>query len=251
MKNISIGYLSWKRYKIFDQTLKSHKDKGLFNIILPINRIIFFQEISERDKEIALKYNCKYIGNDKNIGISKGFAELVNECKTEYIIFCENDWFMLEDNLTCENVLTDCIKILENNKADIIKLRSIDNPGNPMFSKPKNIEEWKKQDCSKYPYKLESLNWVENPISYYGDYIKKWSGNYDWFITDERHQKWSNNIFISRTEFLKNKILPIIDKFKNLDKYTGLEKCLIDLEKINFTIAAGKGLFSHIDKILN
>ena len=45
MENITICYLSWKRNEVFDQTLKSHRDNGLFDLILPENRIIFFQEI--------------------------------------------------------------------------------------------------------------------------------------------------------------------------------------------------------------
>ena len=44
MNKISIGYLSWKREKILTQTLESHKTNGLFDLIKPENRFIFFQE---------------------------------------------------------------------------------------------------------------------------------------------------------------------------------------------------------------
>ena len=57
MNEITIGYLSWKRHDILEQTLKSHKENGLFDIIPPENRIIFFQEISQQDRNIAYKYN--------------------------------------------------------------------------------------------------------------------------------------------------------------------------------------------------
>lgn len=40
MDQITIGYLSWKRHDILEQTLQSHKENGLFDIIPPENRII-------------------------------------------------------------------------------------------------------------------------------------------------------------------------------------------------------------------
>jgi hypothetical protein len=90
MESITICYLSWKRNEVFDQTLKSHRDNGLFDLILPENRIVFFQEISQQDKQLADKYNIKWIGNEKNVGILSAFITLLENCKTDYFIFCEN-----------------------------------------------------------------------------------------------------------------------------------------------------------------
>ena len=53
MNRITIGYLSWKRHNILNQTLNSHKLNGLFDIINTNNRNIFFQELSVEDKNIA------------------------------------------------------------------------------------------------------------------------------------------------------------------------------------------------------
>ena len=38
MNNITIGYLSWKRHNVFEQTLSSHMNNGLFDIIKSENR---------------------------------------------------------------------------------------------------------------------------------------------------------------------------------------------------------------------
>ena len=43
MVQITIGYLSWKRNSILEQIFKSHKENGLFGMIHPENRIIFFK----------------------------------------------------------------------------------------------------------------------------------------------------------------------------------------------------------------
>ena len=89
MDNITIGYLSWKRHNIFNQTVVSHSINGLHDIIKRENRYIYFQEITQKDIDIANKYNCKYLGNNNNIGILNAFIELVNNCNTEYFIFSE------------------------------------------------------------------------------------------------------------------------------------------------------------------
>ena len=253
--NITIGYLSWKRPEVFIQTLESHKQNGLFDIIPPENRLIFFQEITDQDKEIAKKYDCNYIGNKNNIGILNAFIELVEACKTPYFIFSENDWNLIEDKDTTKKIIDDCINLLKNNKADIIRLRHRKYPGHPLNSQPKNMDEWVKSDISVFPFKLESLSWLQNPNNSYGDLFEEYDGNYKWYITSLEHQKWSNNIFIGKTDYIKNNIIEFIKKFKTSnDKYSGLEDVLInnlgkDNKLYNMRLAGGEGLFTHKDKL--
>jgi hypothetical protein len=266
MDKITIGYLSWKRHSLFEQTLNSHKVNGLFDIIKPENRLIFFQEISQTDINIAKKYNCKYIGDSSNIGILNGFIKLVENCNTEYFVFSENDWLLIENNeITC-NILEDCINILQTNKCDIIRLRHSKNPGMPLHSRPSNVDDWIKQNISGFPYKLESLSWIDEPNKIYNNIFTEFNGNYKWYITNLNHQKWSNNIFISNTSYLKNVILPLINNFiNNNDKYLGLEEILVnynsylgknnELDNIikiysKTRLAGGNGLFTHKDNLL-
>ncbi len=265
-KDITIGYLSWERHDILEQTLKSHQDNGLYNIIPPENRIIFFQEISQQDKNIANKYNLNTFGNKENIGILNAFIELVKNCKTKYFIFCENDWLLIENKDVCSKVIQDCIRILNTNGKNIIKLRNIKNPGSPLYSCPQNVNIWLNENYHGCPYKLESLSWLDNPNDYYkSGVLDEIQYNYKWYSTTLIHQRWSNNIFIANTEFLRNTITPMLINFKNTDKYLGLEDILINYnnkfgkntqldEYINeykkLKILAGIGLFTHQDKII-
>ena len=82
MDDITIGYLSWKRHGVFRQTLNSHKTNGLHELIKLCNRIIFFQEITEEDINIANEFDCRYIGDNCNIGILNAFIN----CQTKYFI---------------------------------------------------------------------------------------------------------------------------------------------------------------------
>jgi len=263
MENITIGYLSWKRHDVFNQTLSSHKSNGLFDCILPKNRLIYFQEINEIDIALANKYGCNYIGSKENVGILNAFVALVENCKTDYFIFCENDWLLIEKKNVTFNVLQDCIDLIKNNVANIIKLRHRTIPGNPNHSK--NV--WNKNDCSNFPYKLESLHWLKDDEIrlYYNNIMSEYILQYLWYITDLVHQRWSNNIFIANTHILKNCVLPLLklNANENTNKYLGLEDILINYDKYyetnnevisnyknNIKLAQGKGLFTHCDFIL-
>ena len=257
MDNITIGYLSWKRHNIFKQTLSSHKNNGLFDIIPSHNRLIFFQEINQSDIEIAKQFECNYIGNNENIGILNAFIELVNHCHTEYFIFCENDWYLIENKIITTKILEDAITLLNSSKADIIKLRHRKKYGEPLYSKPNNVEEWLNGNYNNFPYKLESLSWIEDPKIYN---MEEFNGNYKWYITTLDHQRWSNNIFICKTQYIKDIILPLLKININCNKYTGLEDILINynnylgennaIEKYSkLKLAGGEGLFMHKDKI--
>jgi len=266
MNNITIGYLSWKRHDILTQTLQSHKSNGLFDLIKPQNRIIFFQELSKEDIDIANNFECAYIGDSNNIGILDGFIKLVDKSNTEYFIFSENDWYLIENNDVTKKILEDCIELLNKDLCDVIRLRHRKNPGNPLYSQPKNTDDWLQQDVSNFPYKLESLTWVDEPNKVYKNELTEFNGNYKWYITTLNHQKWSNNIFIAKTSYLKNALLPLIKNFSNNNNYyLGLEDILInykkylgkdlDFDKIinnydKIRIGAGDGLFTHKDFIL-
>jgi hypothetical protein len=265
MNSITIGYLSWNRHDILIQTLESHMRNSLFNIIKPENRLIFFQNISEKDINIANKYECKYFGDSNNIGILNGFIKLVEKCETEYFIFSENDWLLIEDNNIVRETLQDCIYMLKNNRTDVIRLRSSKNPGNPLYSRPKNVSDWKENNVLSFHYKLESLAWLEKPNEIYNNMLEECHLNSIWYITTLKNQSWSNNIFIAKTSYLKNIILPLIKVFSNNnDLYLGLEEILInynsylgkntELDNLillynNTKIAGGNGLFMHKDFI--
>jgi hypothetical protein len=265
MNNITIGYLSWKRHQIFTQTLESHRFNGLLDLCKSENRIIFFQEMSNEDINIANKYDCTYSGDTSNIGILSAFIKLVEKCKTEYFIFSENDWLLVENKEITQKILEDCIKLLNDNVCDTVRLRHRKNPGKPLYSRPANTNEWLNQNILGFPYKLESLSWMDEPNEIYDNILTEFNGNYKWYVTTLDHQKWSNNIFITKTSYLKNIILPLIKNVDvNSDKYTGLEDILVSYKNYlgknsNFDtiintysktkIAGGEGLFTHKDFI--
>lgn len=233
MDQITIGYLSWKRHAVLKQTLQSHKDNGLYDLIKPENRIIFFQEITEADKQIANEYGIQCFGDNKNIGILNGFIELVKNCKTKYFIFCENDFILMREGYDIYKTLSDAISIMDTNKLAQVKLSNSKNPG---FLYVKGNNDWLKHDQSGFRYKAESLSWVPNPKDFY-PHIKTSHFNYEWLEFSAQDQYWSNHIYACNITYLEEVIIPLLihnrDNNSQLDlRYQGLEDTLNFTDKI-------------------
>ena len=233
MNQISIGYLTWKKQHILSKTFQSHKQNGLFDIIPPENRTVFIQEYSSKDIELAEKYHINILKDKRNIGILDAFIQLVENCKTKYFIFSENDFILMKDGFEIQKTMNDVITLLDNDKYGVVKLSNSKNPG---FLYVKGCPEWLKGDQSKFHFKAESLSWIPNPKEFYKD-IKTVIYNYEWFIFGKNDQRWSNHIYACNTEFLQKVVVPLLkhsrDNNPKLDRrYQGLEETLIFPEKI-------------------
>lgn len=240
-KTITLGLLSWKSYKTLNNTLESFKKNNLFDIV---NIIIYFQEINNDDIMIANKYNIKYWGSTKNTGIIGGFYELLKKTNTEYFIFCENDFELVHNYNETNNILNDCIELLNKYNVDKINLRDRVNYGEPLYSKP-NIKNPNLINYNiDFPYKIESLFFLDNPEDKFPNIFKIISLNYKWYICNSEHQKWSNNIFISKTLWLKNNLLLLLEKNLCNKEAFLLEELLIKNIN-NYNICGGIGLFCH------
>lgn len=240
LKEITLGILSWRSYKTLNNTLESFKKNGLIDMI---NIIIYFQEISPLDIHFAEKYNIKYYGSELNCGIIGGFYELLKICNTEYFIFCENDFELVHEKLDTENILNDCLSLLNNYNVDKIHLRDRIKYGKPLYSKPVGDANIIKYN-SNYPYKIESLLFLTNPEIQFPDIFTIVDLNYKWYICDSIHQKWSNNIFISKTSWLKNNLLKLLEDNIDNKEFFLMENLLIKNIN-NYVVSGGIGLFMH------
>ena len=244
-KDITIGILSWKDCKTILNTLESYKKNGLLDLV---NVIVYFQEIGEPEKEIAKKYNVSYLGTDKNIGIQLALLELIHNTKTSYFIHAESDFELIYDEDTVKKVLNESIKLLEHDHVDVVKLTDIENSG-LFYTRDAWNNEYKNglKNPKDFVWKLDALSYVENPEATFPNVYNIINYNYKWYLCTTKDNKWSNNIYIAKTEFMKSTIIPIIQSNKSdLDDYMNFEIAMDKyLETHSFTIARGKGLFTH------
>jgi hypothetical protein len=228
ISNLTIGILSWESHRTLQQTLESYKKFELD--IICSKKIIYFQNISNKDIRIAKNFGYEYFGTKENVGIAVGFKNLINSIKDDYVLFLENDWRLLEDP---KLILTDAIALVNLGDADVVKLRSRCNPGIPLWSKYIKGKEREHQS-----YLLECIHWNENPDIAFSE-IKKIVLKKQWYVATSKNANWSNNPFIAKIDWLKNVILP----------KSGIGDIERDIqfwwEKQDFKVAQGDGLFTH------
>lgn len=232
---MTIGILSWKARETLINTLESYKRFGLNDE----EKIIYFQEIEEEDKEIARRYGYRYLGNDKNIGIAGGFSELVQSATGEFFLFLENDWQLIEYPWLQLNASKALIK---NQEASLVRLRHRAIPGAPLWSR-----QFKGDELNHKEYILESVHWTEPGVDF-PDYVKLKNVQLDYgigifldqyfSITTSQYANWTNNPYIAETRWLQDYILPRVsgDIERDLQYWWSGQY---------FAVAHAQGLFTH------
>lgn len=243
-KDITIGILNWKACSTLMNTLNSYKKNSLLDIVKPI---IFFQEMDDVQKKIAEKFNIRYIGDKKNIGIQQALKKLIESTDTKYYISAEDDFELIYDKETITKVFKDSIDLLENHNVNVVKLTDIKNFGHDTTRQIYENEFKDKEDKSNFVWKLEALSYVDKPEEVFPNVFRIVDLNYKWYICDTKNNKWSNHIYIAKTDFLKKIIIPIIDNnISNINAYMNFEIAMDKyLENHSFNIARGMGLFKH------
>ncbi|MEJ2660668.1 MAG: hypothetical protein P8Z73_08095, partial [Desulfobacteraceae bacterium] len=85
---LGLSILSWRAWNTLEASLKSHKEAGLFQHF--DKSLIFFQDLCDKDMQIAGKYGLEYIGGP-NCGIGEGMRRAADHLGTDYVLFLEND----------------------------------------------------------------------------------------------------------------------------------------------------------------
>ena len=245
--DITLGILCWKSPKTIRNTLESYKKNGLLDMVKPV---LYFQERSAEDEAIAAEYGIKdVLGSATNTGIIGAMIELIRSTTTKYFIFAECDFELVNDEATTKKILKEAVKLMEEKDVQLVRLRDKKRPGEPLGSRdfaPVPDEELPnfKFDMG-FPYKIEVVMFPGDiqPDKAFPGLFERIDYETPWYKTTSEHAPWSNNIFIANTDFLKDKLVPLLEK--NLDMpSTSMEQYLIN--NLNgYNVAAGHGLFMH------
>lgn len=198
---LTIAILSWASHKTLINTLFSYQMFGLDK--LADQRIIFFQEQSTTDEEIARKYKYDYIGDKKNVGIPEAYRRLIDAAKGDLFLFLENDWVLLE---SAGKQITHGEQLLNTNVAQLIRYRHREYPGAPLWTR-----QFKGNELSRPEHLLDSIHWLD-PDQF--DSIKRIEvsdldyGHSTWFLAPAARANWTNNPHMAETQWLADKIVP-------------------------------------------
>lgn len=247
LKDITMHMLCWKSPKTVKNTLESYK-KG--NLLSAVNTNIYFQERDDASNALAAEYGITSVmGTGENVGILRALIEMINATKTPYFMFAECDFELVETEQAVSDILNDAMKLIREKSVKVVRLINRKKPG-PVYSL--NGKDSSTQFDKAFPYKLETLHVLDTPESMFpGSFTIVQEGyNRKWYVCSFVDNIWSNQIFLADMKFMKETILPLLEKSKNANKYNGAEK-MLDAECTatgalkDGLIAQGDGLFTH------
>lgn len=118
---IGVGILSWRAPKTLEKSLQSYENLGFKELFNEVK--IIFQEVSEEDKKLAIKYGYEFVGTENNLGIQKGHQLIFENLNTDYILVLENDNPIVENEEIMKERLFKSVELIKNNEIDIMRLR--------------------------------------------------------------------------------------------------------------------------------
>jgi hypothetical protein len=230
---MTLAMLSWGAHRTLRNTLESYRRYGLD--ATDSDKIIFFQEMSMADVDIAMEFGWDAIGDDENIGIAAAYRALVDEARGDLFMFLENDWELVESDPTPH--LKAAQHLLYSGVVDCVRLRSRSNPGHPLWTLQFQGKEWERPT-----HLLDAVHWTDDPTTLG---LKKINfsmlngGEQTFYHTTAKQANWTNNPTIMGTEFIRKFILPVQaggDLERDIQGWW---------EQQDFIVAQGEGLFSH------
>ena len=246
-KDITLGILCWKSPQTIENTLTSYKKNGLLDLVKPV---LYVQERTPENDALAERYKIKNVlGGPTNTGIIGGMIEMIQATTTPYFIFAECDFELVNDATTTKKILTEAIRLMKEKDVQLVRLRDKKQPGVPLGSRdfaqvPDEALPTYSFDPS-FPYKIEVVMFPGDiqPDKAFPGLFERIDYETPWYKTTSEHAPWSNNIFIAKTDFLKEKLIPLLEANRDMPS-TSMEQYLIQ-HLTGYNVAAGNGLFKH------
>ncbi|PCI00691.1 MAG: hypothetical protein COB76_02970 [Alphaproteobacteria bacterium] len=273
---IGIGILSWKAHQTLRQSLEGYKDNGFLEMF--DEKIIYFSDMSDEDIAIAKQYGWGYAGG-ANEGIAGGMKRLGEHMKSDYIILLQSDNPICESQKFTIDHIQSALKLLENQTADIVRLRHRWNIGEGFADVSKYLKYFSVQKISNdflphehgvtekqyldtlvkklkrffRPLKARHLRGrsvfiEENPDQIHPDVITKEDA---FFIIDSSAMNFTDQCLMLSRETWLNVFCDYVDRHPDSGRSSGgfpAPETSINgswWRRSGFKVAQGRGVFSH------
>ena len=254
---ISIVMVSYRSTEILIHTLKSYIKSKLLEHVFEC--LIYLQEVSDEDIQSIEKLSPKFkiLGSSSNLQLAYAIDTLFNAATMPFVMLLEKDW---EVTVGEEDVLAELgkgLKALLLEDIDLYQLRSVQNPGFPLFLKLR----WESLESDLYASDVGHLCVVRFWVH---DYRDRWPqhfhkcGEQNITCSSSWSCDYNNNPYLVSQMFYQRSIGPEIKKIKqqvalglaspdNLQVESWFVENLSAWRMKNFTIGFGSGIFTHND----
>ena len=256
---VGLGILSWRGHRSLKQALDTYREADFFSLF--DQSMIFLPDPDNEVISVAHEFPLRIETSPKNSGILTGMEEIAKRLKTEYIFFTENDNPLVETRPEAQRQIGIGLELLAQNKACMVRMRSIKNFGETFNIFDKYIRYYPNPDTftSKVrrllrPEKAKRICGAaiyaeDNPEQKFPRYIQKLDNGF--YLVDASVLAWTNqSIMINRAFFLET-ILPYCKSVPFKRGINGFRSIEIELNRSKFwtksgwKIACGPGLLTH------
>lgn len=217
---IGLGILSWRGYESLRRSLQTYREHDLFSLFDECT--VFLPEIEQTGVALAQEFGLAYAGSEKNLGILGGFQALAKTMTTDYILLCENDYGLVENQASARDQIARGLEGLKNQMAAVWRFRHRHQPGE-VWAIEKGLRYWPRDEAPVHAKFLAGMRRVLRPDK---AARLKW---YAAFIYDDLEQRfpdvvrktpagdllvrsdvmnWSNNPFLIDRTFFLDTIIP-------------------------------------------
>ena len=274
-KTVGIGILSWKAHETLEASLESYRDNGFLDLF--DQRMIYFSDLSNIDKQIAAKYEWSYSGG-ANEGIAGGMKRLAENMDTDYILLLQNDNPIVENAEFAEQHIRKAVELMEENKVDLCRMRHRWKVGEGFADVSKYLKFFPAQDIDQsfisqehgfknveyrdsirkkilrvlrfrktHKLKGRSIFIERKPNQIYPDNIRR---DGDFFIVDSSILDFTDQCLLISKKMWLDVFIPFVEANPSSRAPNGFQAPEICINrgwwrKKHFKIAQGPGLFSH------
>lgn len=261
MVSVGLGVLSWRDRASLENALKSYQEQNLFSLFDQTH--IFFAEQCAEDHVLAAEFGVASSGADENLGILGGFEAIAQAMHTDYIVLVENDCPLIENFSEAKSQIEACLRLLEAEEAQIVRLRSLRDPGE-LFN---TVDKYKRMHDGSVaaffrrlirPGKAKSLAGIapyveDNPQQKFPKQVMQTTESSELgpiYKVDTRYLKWTNQSIMMSREFFLSNIIEYSKTAKTTRRVNGFRNLEIEMNSSHWHnnewhVAMPRGLFTH------
>jgi hypothetical protein len=242
---ICIGVIAYRGTHTLNYTLSSYRNTKLLDMVA--ESVILFQQIDSPGRQRWFEHYNTSFGNmfthppiisRTNLKFY-AFVELTQACKSPYVLILEEDFAIKVDKSQVAEQLFLSYSLLKENRAQAVRFRNIDMPGEPNHA----YLFFKQYNTLQDMHFLEMIVWNRNSHIDFPDKISLCHQKPMTWCASSQYAHFTNNPTMYRKDMIEDFYLSH-DRgfFNNISVEVDLNEKWING---NFTVAWSTGLFTH------
>ena len=139
LQHIGLVFLTWRAPKTLRKTLKR------ISQVLPLNffgdAVIYAQEITQHDRDLASEFGTRILGNNQNVGILTGMKEAVASSKMDVVLYLECDCLLVEPRNAALSTIMSGYNAVKTGKLKVVRMRHLHKTGSD-YNIKKHLNYW-------------------------------------------------------------------------------------------------------------